>query len=157
VRELAEGRVWMGDEALARGLVDACGGLLDAIVLAREKAGLAPDAEVQLVEYPPRPLFPWPHLGPELPRPFGLLQSAIAWLDGDADDLTALSTLSTAGVGGDETSPGASPLLGITRPVSEEEELDYDLLYLQTLARSAGAPVLVMPPDLLPAADVAGR
>ena len=40
VRALAKGRVWTGQQALAHGLVDALGGLDDAIRLARLEAKL---------------------------------------------------------------------------------------------------------------------
>lgn len=40
VRKVARGRVWTGQQALQLGLVDALGGLEDAIALAKEKAGL---------------------------------------------------------------------------------------------------------------------
>lgn len=48
LREIAEGRVWTGAQAKERALVDAQGGLLDALRVARERAGLAPDAKVAL-------------------------------------------------------------------------------------------------------------
>jgi protease-4 len=54
VEQLAEGRVWTGAQARQHGLVDALGGLDRAIALAKEKAGIAPDAEVEVVSYPPR-------------------------------------------------------------------------------------------------------
>ena len=41
IRELAEGRVWTGNQALGNGLVDEAGGARRAIELARERAGLA--------------------------------------------------------------------------------------------------------------------
>ena len=43
VRALAEGRVWSGQEALDRGLVDVLGGLDDAVALAANAAGLDAD------------------------------------------------------------------------------------------------------------------
>jgi protease IV len=54
VRGLAEGRVWTGAQARQNGLVDALGGLDRAIALAKERAGIAPDTEVEIVNYPPR-------------------------------------------------------------------------------------------------------
>ncbi|MBF8192635.1 signal peptide peptidase SppA [Nonomuraea sp. K274] len=45
--ELARGRVWTGADAKAGGLVDELGGLEDALVLARKRAGLAEDAPVR--------------------------------------------------------------------------------------------------------------
>jgi len=41
IREVAEGRVWTGGQALANGLVDEAGGVRKAIELARKEAGLA--------------------------------------------------------------------------------------------------------------------
>ena len=52
VEAVAKGRVWSGEEAKAKGLVDALGGYAVALQLAREAAGLAPDAPVKLVVYP---------------------------------------------------------------------------------------------------------
>src|SRR5579884_88828 len=43
---VAGGRVWTGRQAVERGLVDRLGGLEDAVVLARELAGLPADAPV---------------------------------------------------------------------------------------------------------------
>lgn len=40
VLDIAQGRVWSGDEALRIGLVDACGGLKTALAVAVDKAGL---------------------------------------------------------------------------------------------------------------------
>lgn len=48
--ELAKGRVWLGTDALAHGLVDSHGGLWDAIERARAEAGVAP-AEPLALEY----------------------------------------------------------------------------------------------------------
>ena len=47
VRALATGQVWTGRRAVELGLVDGVGGLHQAIVLARELAGLPEDAPVQ--------------------------------------------------------------------------------------------------------------
>lgn len=52
VREIAGGRVWSGADALEIGLVDALGGLEDAIAEARTRGGLSADAVVE--EYPRR-------------------------------------------------------------------------------------------------------
>ncbi len=60
VRELGGGRVWMGGDAVDRGLCDGIGGLTAAIARARELAGLDPAEEVLLREYPPRPWIEWP-------------------------------------------------------------------------------------------------
>lgn len=50
VREVAEGRVWLGETALAMGLVDQIGTLDDALAAAAERAGLGEDFQVTLIE-----------------------------------------------------------------------------------------------------------
>jgi protease-4 len=49
---LARGRVWTGEDARRVGLVDAVGGYAEAMQLAREAAGIAPDAPVERVRFP---------------------------------------------------------------------------------------------------------
>ncbi len=49
VDEVARGRVWSGQDALARGLVDRMGGLLEAVDAARMRAGISPSEELDLV------------------------------------------------------------------------------------------------------------
>lgn len=51
---VAQGRVWTGRQAREVGLVDELGGLDRALVVAKERAGLAGDAAVHVVVYPPR-------------------------------------------------------------------------------------------------------
>ena len=53
VEALAQGRLWIGADAKARGLVDALGGLDDALADARKLAGLGADAPVDV--YPGEP------------------------------------------------------------------------------------------------------
>lgn len=52
--QLAQGRVWTGAQARENGLVDALGGLDRAIALAKERAGISPETEVEVVTYPAR-------------------------------------------------------------------------------------------------------
>lgn len=54
---VAQGRVWTGRQAREHGLVDALGGLETAIALAKERAGIPADEDVELVVYPPRRSF----------------------------------------------------------------------------------------------------
>jgi protease IV len=54
IAPVAEGRVWLGVDAQARGLVDELGGLTAAVNKLREKAGIAADEPVALVAYPER-------------------------------------------------------------------------------------------------------
>lgn len=52
VERAAKGRIWSGAQARELGLVDELGGYARAIALAREAAGLSPDAAIEVVEYP---------------------------------------------------------------------------------------------------------
>ena len=54
IDRVARGRVWSGAQAQERGLVDELGGLSRAIEIAKERAGIAADEDVELVIYPPR-------------------------------------------------------------------------------------------------------
>ena len=57
VHELAQGRVWTGEQAKARGLVDRLGGLDDAIEVVKERAEIDADEAVEIVVYPRRRTF----------------------------------------------------------------------------------------------------
>jgi signal peptide peptidase SppA, 67K type len=54
---LAQGRVWMGSQAKANGLVDEMGGLDRAVELVKQRANIRGDEKVQLVPYPPKRSF----------------------------------------------------------------------------------------------------
>src|SRR5262245_24520249 len=54
---LAQGRVWTGRQAKQNKLVDELGGLDRAIAVAKQRAKIAADAEVEFVVYPPRKSF----------------------------------------------------------------------------------------------------
>ncbi|HSB18510.1 MAG TPA: signal peptide peptidase SppA [Anaeromyxobacteraceae bacterium] len=55
VDRVAQGRVWTGQQALERRLVDRIGSLADAVALARERAGIAASEDVALrILEPPR-------------------------------------------------------------------------------------------------------
>ena len=51
---VAQGRVWTGKQARQLGLVDELGGLQRALELAKRRANIEPNAEVELVVYPPK-------------------------------------------------------------------------------------------------------
>jgi len=53
VDEVAQGRVWTGEQAKQLGLVDELGGLYTAIDMAKQRARIPADEEVDLVVYPP--------------------------------------------------------------------------------------------------------
>ena len=54
---VAQGRVWTGQQGKQVGLVDELGGLDRAVALAKQRADIAQDTEVELVVYPPRRRF----------------------------------------------------------------------------------------------------
>lgn len=62
VAVLAQGRVWLGMDAKERGLVDELGGLRDAVVLAKERAGIPADEPVHIAEFPRPKWFELPGL-----------------------------------------------------------------------------------------------
>ena len=51
---IGQGRVWTGRQAKEIGLVDELGGLDRAVALAKQRAKIAQDTEVELVIYPPK-------------------------------------------------------------------------------------------------------
>ncbi len=53
LHDLAQGRVWVGSQALENGLIDELGGYQRAIELVKEAAGIAADEQIQIVNYPP--------------------------------------------------------------------------------------------------------
>jgi ClpP class serine protease len=133
VHEIAQGRVWMGGDAVANGLCDGFGTLDDALELARELAGVKDWREVEIVEYPPRPMIQWPSLSPKLPGLFGLgnrLNRQLARL---------------YGLGIAETTPATVEL-----PLGAPGLTTYDVEYLQSLTETMGGASLLVTPDLLP-------
>jgi protease-4 len=80
---IAQGRVWSGQQALERGLVDRLGGLSEAVAEATKLGKLPADARLQYVEADPGRLQLWmQRLGVELPAvwqpPTALQQMAAA-------------------------------------------------------------------------------
>ncbi len=58
VEAVAEGRVWTGEQAAQRGLVDATTGMRGAFREAKQRSGLDPEADALVVIYPkPKPLW----------------------------------------------------------------------------------------------------
>ncbi|GJN22137.1 hypothetical protein PR202_gb09675 [Eleusine coracana subsp. coracana] len=56
---VAQGRVWSGQDAFSRGLVDSLGGVSQALAIAKQKANIPKDKKVQLVEIlKPSPTLP---------------------------------------------------------------------------------------------------
>lgn len=54
IQPIAQGRVWMGEQAKQNGLVNRLGGLDAAIMMVRQRAHLPPSGATDLVLYPPR-------------------------------------------------------------------------------------------------------
>jgi protease-4 len=54
VDQIAQGRVWTGEQAKDNGLVDELGGLDTALGILKKNAGISPDAQIELVEFPRR-------------------------------------------------------------------------------------------------------
>ena len=77
VDEVAQGRVWTGEQAKQLGLVDELGGLYTAIGLAKQRARIPADEEVELVVYPPRRSV-YEVLADELQSPIGRMQERSA-------------------------------------------------------------------------------
>ncbi|MEQ8640163.1 MAG: signal peptide peptidase SppA [Alphaproteobacteria bacterium] len=79
VRSIADGRIWTGLDARRHGLVDALGGIHEAMTAARRLAGLPASGTLRLVDVPP-PATPLQALLSLLDRgssPFGLLRAAV--------------------------------------------------------------------------------
>jgi protease-4 len=57
IDQIAQGRVWTGQQARQVGLVDQLGGLQDAVAVAKQRARIPAEQEVELVVYPPRRSF----------------------------------------------------------------------------------------------------
>lgn len=69
VEPSAQGRVWSGRQAWARGLVDEIGGLEEALADAKRRAGFAPDTPMLIERFPKAPsLWRLPKLLRLLPR-----------------------------------------------------------------------------------------
>ena len=68
---IGQGRVWTGRQAKQIGLVDELGGLERALALAKQRAKIPQDAEVELVVYPPKKSF-----YDVLQHPFGVTSGA---------------------------------------------------------------------------------
>jgi protease-4 len=78
VLEIARGRIWSGEDALALGLVDELGGISTALRLLKREAGIPEDEDVELVVYP---------------RPKGLLEQLLQGGGQKSENLAAAATL----------------------------------------------------------------
>jgi ClpP class serine protease len=57
VKEIAQGRIWMGRKATTLGLTDRVATLDETIEAAKRAAGIRPGRRVRIVEYPERHFF----------------------------------------------------------------------------------------------------
>ncbi len=57
VLEIAQGRIWSGTDGASNGLVDVLGGMMDAVRIAKERAGIGKDEPVTIYQYPEPELF----------------------------------------------------------------------------------------------------
>ncbi|PID80797.1 hypothetical protein CSB20_05550, partial [bacterium DOLZORAL124_64_63] len=133
VQTVAQGRVWMGGDAIDHGLCDTFGGLGDAIDTARRRAGLG-QRRYQLVEYPPRQLFELPNLLPSMPSLLGFGTRINHLLAG----LVPIPA------------PVEETVSGLPRNLPAGLDRD-SMLYLRAINDAMGGPLLMMSPDLLPA------
>ncbi|XP_052175920.1 serine protease SPPA, chloroplastic-like [Diospyros lotus] len=79
MEEVAQGRVWTGKDAASRGLVDAIGGLSRAVAIAKQKANIPQDRQVDLVEVS-RP-------SPSLPEVLSGIGSSLVGVDRTVKEL----------------------------------------------------------------------
>ena len=61
---VAQGRVWSGGDAASRGLVDAVGGFSLALAIAKQKAGIPQDKQVDSLSLSPHPSIFIPSIHP---------------------------------------------------------------------------------------------
>ena len=94
IDKLAQGRVWTGRQGRQNGLVDELGGLDRAVAVAKERAKIAADSEVEIVVYPPRRSF-YEILSDELSGGASESAAVSAWIEANLSggELAALRTL----------------------------------------------------------------
>jgi len=81
VEEVARGRVWTGQQALERGLVDGLGGFEEALRRAKELAGLPPDVWFPIVRVEPPRAYRLPFPFPSPQEVLGTLREALRALE----------------------------------------------------------------------------
>jgi protease-4 len=85
IDQVAQGRVWTGQQARQVGLVDQLGGLQAAIAVAKQRARIPAEEEVDVVVYPPRRSF-YEVVTEQLQRPDGgRVAESLAMLLGPRD------------------------------------------------------------------------
>ena len=89
IHAVAQGRVWTGRQARERGLVDELGGLDRAVAIAKSRAGIPADEDVELVTYPPRRTL-YEAIAEQFGRPSAGLSALLGGAEGRA--MAALTT-----------------------------------------------------------------
>jgi protease IV len=84
IDSIAQGRVWTGKQAKELGLVDELGGLSRALAIARSRAQIAPESEVELVIYPQRKSIYELVQSPFGTNAGGVFQAMLGWGDARA-------------------------------------------------------------------------
>lgn len=106
VHEVARGRIWSGTDAKRVGLIDEVGGMDVALRLAREAAGIAADAPIELKQFP-RPKTPFE----ALMASFGGDSAATTALVGALEVVRPVAKLATeAGIIGDDVDVLSTPV-----------------------------------------------
>lgn len=106
VHEVARGRIWSGTDAKRVGLIDEVGGMDVALRLAREAAGIAADAPIELKQFP-RPKTPLE----ALMASFGGDSAATTALVGALEVVRPVAKLATeAGIIGDDVDVLSTPV-----------------------------------------------
>ena len=105
---IAQGRVWTGRQAKQIGLVDELGGLQRALAIAKQRAKIDPNAEVELILYPPKKSF-----YEALADPFGRMDRSGALIGGPA------GASRSAGAAGADSPPARLPARGAARDHAE--------------------------------------
>lgn len=135
VAAIAQGRVWTGLDAKRNGLVDRIGGLQDAIMIAREEAGISPEEDVEVLDLAPRGLFRW-----SIPR----ASTTSPFSSNGLADASRLEAMLAGWLGGGGSREADMPDTGASYLEN------YDLLYLGQLVRNNGHAQCMLPPEFLP-------
>jgi protease-4 len=108
VLEIAKGRIWTGEDAKARGLVDELGGYATALALCKQAAGIPKDAKVKLKVYP-RPQAPLAALLGDEPENSDKGETSEVAVAGVAEARDLQAVLRRLGVIGGARGPVAMP------------------------------------------------
>jgi protease-4 len=119
INEIAQGRVWAGEDALRVGLVDKLGGYQDAVQSAAQRAGLGKDYEERLIE---------PDLSFTEQLLLNIRSSAMAWQR-------------ALGLGSSSLAGSLAPALGPALAAPELQPLQRDVLRWQRFATTPQRPL----------------